>query len=612
MDLLSGYGSDNSDNEPNANQTSAPIPTASTILRLNANPSVSLAYQGSMNATSSPKNTSTSLVVAGAPTASSKLANADRYAYNPSAPLPGPTPAPVHSGTFKQTNWNTGSVGAAGVYEKVAYDGATFDFHYDQYNSTGKTEAPGGGGTITEGDGKLGIERHTAIKRPSVMNSAPIASGEEPPKKKKKKKNKGPYVATDDDLEGDDGQFGIFTKPSQKELDLMEDSMTSVQKGELQEFQLQNRDEIEEKEKAKAHQLDDDNDTSVDRMLERKLSHLLPPRMAPGAVAGPSSTTFHGSSVRDYQGRSWIHPPSGVRPSDDHKCYVPTRCAGTIKNAHSKGVHAVRFFPGTGHLLLSAGLDGVVKVWDVKRRKVMRTYKGHTAAVRDVAWNGDGTRFVSVSYDRWVRLWDTETGECIKTFTTRRVPYCCKFYPLDDNFFVVGQSDNRVVCYDVEKGTVCQEYNHHLAAVNTVTFTEDAKKMVTTSDDKKVMVWEWDIGVPVKYISEPDMHSMPAVAVHPDGEYMALQSMDNEIKVYAAKDRYQIIRKKAFKGHQAAGFACEISFAASGRYMVGGDGNGRLWVWDWDKGRVLTKFNAHRKGPTRGVEWSPVDPCLVA
>ena len=64
---------------------------------------------------------------------------------------------------------------------------------------------------------------------------------------------------------------------------------------------------------------------------------------------------------------------------------------------------------------------------------------------------------MTCSFDRYIRLWNTFTGECIKTYTTRRVPYCVRFYPNDDKFFVVGQSDNKAVTLDSETGEVTQE-----------------------------------------------------------------------------------------------------------------------------------------------------------
>ena len=74
-----------------------------------------------------------------------------------------------------------------------------------------------------------------------------------------------------------------------------------------------------------------------------------------------------------------------------------------------------------------------------------------------------------------------------------------------------------------------QEYNYHLGAVNTITFVDNGNRFVSTSDDKTIRVWEFGIPVQIKYIADPSMHSMPAVALNPKGTYMLCQSLDNQV-----------------------------------------------------------------------------------
>ena len=60
-----------------------------------------------------------------------------------------------------------------------------------------------------------------------------------------------------------------------------------------------------------------------------------------------------------------------------------------------------------------------------------------------------------------------------------------------------------------------------MGPVNSITFIDNNKRFISTSDDKKIYLWEFNIPVVVKHISEPDMHAIPAATVHPNMKYFA-------------------------------------------------------------------------------------------
>ncbi|THH12140.1 hypothetical protein EW145_g163 [Phellinidium pouzarii] len=279
-------------------------------------------------------------------------------------------------------------------------------------------------------------------------------------------------------------------------------------------------------------------------------------------TAGQESSIFHGKSMTDYQGRTYMHPPLAEAP---HIMQEP----GTQDC----------FIPKVG------SMDTKIKLWDVySTGNCLRTFMGHTKAVKDM------------------KLWDTETGQCIKRFSNGKIPYVIKFHPDEDkqNIFMAGMSDKKIIQYDMDSGEITQEYDQHLGPVNTITFVDENRRFVTTSDDKTIRAWDFDIPVVIKYIAEPFMHSMPAVTLHPS---------NNQILIYST-DNFRQNRKKRFAGHSVAGYACQIGFSPDGKWVSSGDSSGDVVFWDWKTGRIKSRLKAHQK-VVIAHEWLPHETSKV-
>jgi pre-mRNA-processing factor 17 len=87
-----------------------------------------------------------------------------------------------------------------------------------------------------------------------------------------------------------------------------------------------------------------------------------PKRGAPGL----ESSVFHGKTMTDYQGRTYMSPPLAEAPQLHHEpgsqeTFIPKTCIHTW-TGHTQGVSVIRLFPETGHLLLSGSMDTKIKV----------------------------------------------------------------------------------------------------------------------------------------------------------------------------------------------------------------------------------------------------------
>ncbi|TLD27303.1 hypothetical protein PspLS_05312 [Pyricularia sp. CBS 133598] len=334
---------------------------------------------------------------------------------------------------------------------------------------------------------------------------------------------------------------------------------------------------------------------------------------------GDETTTFHGSELHDYQGRTYMHVPQDLdidlrKEPGSTPNYIPKKMVHQWKH-HTKAITSLNFFPNSGHLLLSGSADSTVKIWDVyHQRELLRTYSGHSKSLSDTTFNTHGDKFLSASFDRMMKLWDTETGKCIAKFTTGKTPHVVRFNPTSElgHEFVAGMSDNKIVQFDTRAGNeTVQEYDHHLGPVNTITFCDDGRRFMTTSDDRTLRAWEYGFGVPIKYIAEPYLFAMTRAATHPSGKYVAYQSSDNQVVVYSSNDKFRQNRKKSYRGHNNAGSAIDIDISADGQFLASGDTGGYVAFWDWKSCKMFHKIQVE-DGQVSCVKWHPQESSKVA
>lgn len=113
-------------------------------------------------------------------------------------------------------------------------------------------------------------------------------------------------------------------------------------------------------------EIPDEDDDEEDEEDAKAAAAIKSKAKARRSAFGQETSIFHGKSLTDYQGRTYMSPPLAVAPhlsseAGSQETYIPKTCVHTW-TGHTQGVSVIRTFPGTGHLLLSGSMDTKIKV----------------------------------------------------------------------------------------------------------------------------------------------------------------------------------------------------------------------------------------------------------
>lgn len=162
------------------------------------------------------------------------------------------------------------------------------------------------------------------------------------------------------------------------------------------------------------------------------------------------------------------------------------------ETGHSE-VYRVGFHPD-GSLLGSCGLEGGLRIWDLRSgRAVMTMAKAHSADVLALEFNSDGRVLASGGKDNVVRIWDLRTVRCARTIAAHRnLVSGMRFGGGVDHGDVLftGSFDRTVKCWAARRnwGLVAAHTSYE-DKVTGVDCSADGTHVVSACYDKTWKVW---------------------------------------------------------------------------------------------------------------------------
>jgi len=186
------------------------------------------------------------------------------------------------------------------------------------------------------------------------------------------------------------------------------------------------------------------------------------------------------------------------------------------ENGHTEWVSCVRFSPNLSTpLIVSAGWDKIVKVWNLTQCKLKTNLIGHNGYVNTVTISPDGSLCASGGKDGTAMLWDLNEGKHLSSLDAGDVIHALCFSPV--RYWLCAATATTIKIWDLESKVCVDEFQPKFPS----------RKQIREETETRSRGPKPDKSVPIECIS---------LAWSADGTTLFAGYTDNVIRVWRVTD----------------------------------------------------------------------------
>jgi mono/diheme cytochrome c family protein len=236
--------------------------------------------------------------------------------------------------------------------------------------------------------------------------------------------------------------------------------------------------------------------------------------------------------------------------------------------------------------VLAAGEFRFVELWETAEWKPLRRLGPHPHRVLALAFSPDGKKLATASglpgKTGEIKVFEIESGKEVLSAAPHTDTAFAVAWSRDGAKLFTGAADRVSYLLDAQDGKILMRLEGHTHHVLAVALSSDAKRAVSAGADGDLKLWNLEDGAYIGGFRGEEPGEVTGCAFSGDDKSVVSFGASGKLRVWDAGNRNQ---RRSYD--QTAGYLQAGGFLDGGKRFVSANQDGRVWVLDLEKNRVV-------------------------
>lgn len=187
--------------------------------------------------------------------------------------------------------------------------------------------------------------------------------------------------------------------------------------------------------------------------------------------------------------------------------------------------------------IITGSNDASIRIWSINQKAQVGIFKGHNSGINTLCYFKNSNSVVSVDQEDVILIWNCRNFTITKKFTNLTDIY--SLASTKDEFYLILGLELTIVILEIRSASVVKNFCDHFGPITSICLTANEKTMVSGSIDGCIIIWDVINSVSILKL-EGNNESIKSVAITSNDQFIVSGSSDETVRIWSMGTGAQI------------------------------------------------------------------------